>query len=296
MNILLTGGSGFIGKNLLSQLKLSSHKVLAISRSSNLSANNIFSHNVELSNIESLKYEIENFNPEIVIHLAWEGIPDFSLYMCQKNLVDSINFMEFIIKYTNCSKIIVSGSCFEYGKSQGVCKESDMYQLNSYFTWAKHSLNQYLSIKCDENNIVLNWFRLFYVYGPGQRDAALIPTLIKSISHKEVPKIKTPMNKNDFIYIDDVVSSIVRSVKAKLPSGIYNLGSGYATSVHEICQIVEKFVLGSQSISKEVLANGELEEKVNFWASINKITKLLKPNINTDLNNGIKKHIDSYEL
>jgi len=291
MNILLTGGSGFIGNHILTKLKSSSHKVLAISRNRNLSAENIFSHNGELSHIELLKFEIENFNPEIVIHLAWEGIPDFSAEMCKKNLISSIRFFRWISDNTNIKKIIVSGSCFEYGKIKGECKESDQLNVNSYFTWAKHSLNMYLSLMCTKQDVTINWFRLFYVYGIGQRKGSLIPTLIKSIGAKEIPKIKMPMNKNDFVYVEDVADTIAKAVETDLPSGVYNLGSGFTTSVYDICRIVEKQLLGSETISKHVLKNGQPEETVNFWANMEKIEYELNMTCNTSMEEGIRQYI-----
>ena len=294
MNILTTGSSGFIGRHVLKLLMQSEHNIALITRYQATADSRLTIIEGDLNSFSDIKKKVIDYKPDVIVHLAWQGIPDFSEKMCKNNLAMAINFFDQILDNTKCKKVIVAGSCFEYGKKQGVCNESDKVNIDSYFTWAKHALNQYLSIKCAENNLALTWFRLFYVYGPGQREGALIPTLIKSIANKEVPKIKTPMNKNDFVYIGDVASSIVKAVDIELPSGLYNLGSGYAASVHEICQIVEKLLLGSASISKQVLGNGQSEEKVNFWANMQKTNKLLNPNIITDLKNGIKKQIEPY--
>jgi nucleoside-diphosphate-sugar epimerase len=143
--------------------------------------------------------------------------------------------------------------------------------------------------------VVLNWFRIFYVYGPRQREGSLIPTLIKSIAAKEIPQIKTPMNKNDFVYIGDVADAIAKAVETDLPSGVYNLGSGYATSVYDICRIVEKQLLGTETISKQVLENGKPEETVNFWANMEKIEHELNTTCNTSLEEGIRQHIKTMQ-
>jgi len=292
---LVTGGSGFIGQHLMKELAKTNYSVAIISRNeiSKWSAVNTIEGN--LNDLESIVKQVIDFQPEVIVHLAWQGIPDFSANMCQKNLSDSVRFFDWVFENTNCKKVLMSGSCFEYGKKRGACNESDSVNINSDFTWAKNSLNEYLQIKCIENDITLNWFRIFYVYGPGQRDGSLIPTLIKSIGASETPEINTPLNKNDFVYVGDVARAFVKAVDVNLPSGVYNLGSGFATSVYDICKIVEKRLLDTEIISTQVLDNGQLDETVNFWADMKKTEKTLNLNCDTNLDEGIKQYMESMQ-
>jgi UDP-glucose 4-epimerase len=293
LNILVTGGSGFIGLHLLKELAKSRHRVAVISKREIPELSSIKTILGNFNTLDKMHKKLIDFNPEIIIHLSWQGIPDFSSNMCQKNLSDSINFFDWIFENMECKKIIMSGSCFEYGKKQGACSESDSVSIDSYFTWAKYSLNQYLSIRCAEMDIILNWFRIFYVYGPGQREESLIPLLIKSICAKETPRIKTPMNKNDFIYVEDVARAFAIAVDADLPSGVYNLGSGTSTSVYDICKIVEKQFIGNGLISEQVLENGQSTETVNFWADMEKTERALIISCDTSLEEGIEQQIQS---
>ena len=296
MKVFITGATGFVGRHIMAEVYASGHEILASTLEEDKAENNF--SNIrwlygDLGDLEYFKSEIQSFNPEVVIHLAWKGIPDYSDSISRVNLNNSIDLLDFILNNTNCNKILVSGSCWEYGKIKGVCKESDPVNINSYFTWAKHSLNQYLSVKCAEKDVALNWFRLFYVYGPGQREGSLIRTLIQSISAKQTPKISTPRNKNDFVYMGDVARAVAKAVNTNLPSGVYNLGSGYATSVYDICRMVERHLLGTEIISKQVLENGQKEETVNFWADMEKTEHALNMSCDTGLNEGIKQHIQS---
>ena len=279
----------------MKELAKRNHSVAIISRNeiSKWSAVNTIEGN--LNDLESIVKQVIDFQPEVIVHLAWKGIPDFSANMCQNNLSDSVRFFDWVFENTNCKKVLVSGSCFEYGKKRGACNESDSVNIDSYFTWAKNSLNEYLQIKCIENDIALNWFRIFYVYGPGQRDGSLIPTLIKSIGASETPEINTPLNKNDFVYVGDVARAFVKAVDVNLPSGVYNLGSGFSTSVYDICKIVEKRLLDTEIISTQVLDNGQLDETVNFWADMKKTEKTLNLNCDTNLDEGIKQYMESMQ-
>jgi len=296
MKVFISGATGFVGRHVMAEIHASGHDILASRLEEDKTENNpsnIHWLNGDLADLELLKAGLKSFNPDVVIHLAWQGIPDYSESISRLNLINSIDLLDCIMDKTNCRKILVSGSCWEYGKKQGTCKESDPVNIESYFTWAKNSLNQYLQIKCTERKITLNWFRIFYLYGPGQRAGSLIPMLIKSIGTSQIPKINTPLNKNDFVYVGDVSRSFARAIDTDIPSGVYNLGSGYATSVYDICCMVEKHLLGTETMSKKMLENGQKEETVNFWADMKKTELALNMGCDTGLNESIIQHIQS---
>jgi len=293
LNIFITGSSGFIGSHVLRFLSKTKHNILALIRDNPNNYGLINTVSGDLNSFDAISNQLFEFEPDVIIFLSWEGIPDFSGKMCKKNLFTAIKYFDEIIENTNCKKIIVSGSCFEYGKTQGSCKESDPVNIESHFTWAKNSLREYLDIKCKQKGIVFNWLRIFYVYGPNQRDESLVPTLIKSISTLGIPQIKTPLNKNDFIYVDDIAKLIVKAIDTPMPSGIYNAGSGTASSVSDICRIVERQLLGTERITKQILANGEKTATVNFWADMNKTNNIINQTSKTSLEYGIKHHIKS---
>jgi len=266
LNILVTGGSGFIGHYVIKRLLQLEHNVTIITRSGITVHNQITVIEGDLNSISGIRQRIIDFQPDIVVYLAWQGIPNFSIKMCQENLCMAMNFFDQVLDGTNCKKVIVSGSCFEYGKKHGNCKESDQVNINSYFTWAKYALYLYLSIKCVEKDVTLNWFRIFYVYGPGQREGSLIPTLIKSIVKSKTPLVNTPMNENDFVYVDDVAEAIVKACNREIKSGVYNLGSGRSTSIFNVCKIVEKQLKGTSHLSEKVKNKGSEDKPLKFWS------------------------------
>ena len=96
MNILITGASGFIGIHL-SDLLAEDYNIYKIISSSNPMSNN-HCYSVDLTVKKEVKKIINVLSRkkiDVIIHLAWDGIPDFSLERCKQNLIQSINFFEF---------------------------------------------------------------------------------------------------------------------------------------------------------------------------------------------------------
>jgi UDP-glucose 4-epimerase len=295
MKVLLTGGSGFIGRAVIKSLEKTSHEVLSFSRSEEALSpgSNIQWVKVNLSDPQTYRSVIDAFQPEMLIHLAWQDIPDFSLQKSQVNLVQSQNLIEAVIGTPSCRKVVVSGSCFEAIK-KGEVLESDIGAPKDSFTWAKHSLRTWLEMECNKKNINWGWFRIFYAYGPKQRSASLLPTLLRSLSTNTPPPISTPRNENDFIYIDDLAQAFTNAIEYDWHSGIFNLGSGAATSILEMCRKAEYCVNGTGVLTEQMIANAVVKsEPVAFWANSARAQKELQWSPVVTLEEGIRKTWES---
>lgn len=269
MRILVTGGTGFIGKHLVKRLTGQEHELRLLSRDpkkySHLESKSTKFISGNLSDVTEWKDEVKEFNPRAAIHLAWEGIPDYSSAASIKNLMQGINLYSLLAE-TGCRRIISTGSGWEYGMQKGSLTETTAITPHNAFAAAKNSLHWIGRHLAEEKGMQFDWLRIFYVYGPGQREGALIPYIIRCIKDGRTPEIKTPSARNDFVYIQDVVEAItgvlvnqsageersqkilpasnpsVSDSRSLLPEGhagsVYNLGSGALTSVGEIISLV----------------------------------------------------------
>ena len=235
MRVVITGASGFIGRPLSERLAGLGCEVLAIARKipDNKYTNSLHWLEADLSSSITYQQEIKSFCPEILIHLAWQDIPDFSLEKSILNLNQSLEFISFITEIKSCKKILISGSCWEYGKTQGECLNTDIGNPKDFFTLSKHSLRLWIEMISKKKSINLGWFRLFYVYGPGQRSESLIPSILNHLKNGGLPDIRTPHDANDYIFINDVVDAFTIATNNTFESGVYNLGTGKSTSVLE---------------------------------------------------------------
>ena len=223
LRVAITGASGFLGRPLSEKLSILGIEVLAIARSipNDISKNKIYWLKADLSIPESYQTEVKLFSPEVVIHLAWQDIPDFSLEKSKVNLHQSLDFINFIVSLQSCKKILFSGSCWEYDNASGVCIETEKVEgLKNHFTWAKNSLRKKAELLCKQKSLSFVWFRIFYIYGPGQRLGSLLPSIFINLKEGKLPQINSPFNSNDYIYIDDVVDAFTVASTSSFPSGV----------------------------------------------------------------------------
>ena len=294
MRIFITGGTGFIGAPVVKKLENENHNLLLLAnhpeKINNISTrNNISILQGDLSNTDKLKNKIKKFKPDAAIHMAWESIPDYGSSASVKNLKYGLDLFQ-ILADCRCKKIICTGSCWEYGQQYGKLNEEMALKPMNAFSAAKNTLHWMGNEIAKENNLQFIWIRLFYVYGPGQKEASLIPYLINCAKTGKTPKIKNPSARNDFVYVEDVADAISLLLKNCTQSAAYNIGSGHSTSVQKIMRIIyDRFKIKYRHNSSDSLNN---DGDINFWADISKIKKEIgwKPKIS--IKEGINRVIE----
>lgn len=289
MRVLVTGSMGFIGKHLCRALLDESDELCFVSRNSldvDLLGDRVTSLRGDLSD-ERIRAQIKDFAPETVFHLAWNGIPDYGLQTSIDNLILNINLLVFFGQI-GIKRVIATGSCWEYGKVHGQLSESLIVDPNNAFTTAKDNvfkMGQFISTEYDFTFI---WARLFYVYGPGQSGHSLLPSLINMGLAGENPIARSPLARNDFVFVRDV-AHILKSMNDEVfESGSYNVGSGESTLVGDIANFISG-QFGYEPVT--ILQEDERGEKApNFWADLTKLRSRLQFEL-TSIKDGLEETI-----
>ncbi len=291
MNILITGGSGFIGSSLIKLLSNNKkNNLLCISRSKKKSNNNIKWIKGDLEKYNNYINIIQDFKPEILIYLAWDKIPNFNKINCKKNYKLAKRFIDAIINLQTLNKIIISGSCFEYKNPKGKIRINHNLDRKNFFSYFKNKLKEYLEKKLINKKINLLWLRIFYVYGQNQRDKSLIPYIINSIKNNKIPKISNPYGMNDFIYVEDLSKIILKLIDKKFyKNKIINVGSGKLVKIKNIMNIIQKKINPKIKIKLENKKNDQ--KPIYFWADNGYIKYTLGFKNFTNISKGIDKMI-----
>ena len=235
MRVFVTGGTGFVGRAVCRQLALR-HELLVLTRSAvdaipgTPLVGDLF---VPAGWLDALR----RFAPDRCVHLAWQGLPDYSWAASRRNLEAGLALFE-AVRETPCSRVVTMGSCWEYGDLQRQVAESVAPGKQGIFAASKTALQSLGSAVLAERGIGMAWLRPFFIYGPGQRSTSLIPSCIEAVAAGRAPALRTPDAVNDFVHVDDVATATVAVVEAAAAEGIYNVGSGTPTRVADVANLV----------------------------------------------------------
>ena len=253
MKILVTGGAGFIGSELVKSFLEKNYAVTVLDSFSNSSKKNIpYLKNKRLevkkaniTNYQLLKKALSGFN--LVVHLAAQIDVDESIkkpeYTHQVNVAGTVNLLRACVA-NKIKNVIAASSAAVYGNPDHLplSENSSTIPLSPYGA-SKLSMEYYLkafSYSYDMNCISL---RLFNVYGPGQSDAyaGVITKFMNNISkNKPLVIFGDGSNTRDFISIDDAVLSIHKSIKKikNKKGSVYNIGSGKHITIKKLANLM----------------------------------------------------------
>ena len=170
MKVLLTGSSGFIGRKVFHLLTKIKNIDLIIASRHNYFNINEYTQNIRYKyfDLNTIDIDLNYFEffdkPDMIIHLAWEGLPDYNnkihLTQCDKHFYFLSNLIANGLK-----KVVVSGTCLEYGLIEGELFEDSPTDPVTIYGKAKLNLYQLLVNYCRNKNLNLIWLRFFYNYG-----------------------------------------------------------------------------------------------------------------------------------
>lgn len=266
MRIFITGATGFIGCRLLPLL--AGHDVLVLSRRPCDFRQEPNTRSVVGDFVEPIGWrgDVAKFAPECCIHLAWQGLPDYSLAQCRANLDAGVRLFE-VLADAGVGRVIVAGSCWEYGNAHGSVDEATPSNEYGVFAATKLGLLGILQAFARERAFDYCWARIFYSYGPGQRASSLIPLCHAAFRAGGEPKINKPEVTQDFIHIQDVARALRALAELEGGTGIFNLGSGNPTTVGDVANLV------AAHFGREPLFGDGVEPR-GFWADTTRMTQV----------------------
>ncbi len=282
MKILVTGATGFIGQHLVKALLSEKHEVIATSTNWQKASMCSWFGEVEyreykFAQIFDEKDLFAYFDkPDLLIHLAWQGLPNFKApFHIDEVLISQIHFLKNIIQ-NGLKGLVVTGTCLEYGMKDGSLSEDMPTSPTTAYGIAKDVLRKYIEILCQRyGGFSFKWVRLFYMYGEGQHANSLIPQLQKAVDNKEEEfKMSPGQQLRDFLSIEEVVKYLIKISFQKHFSGIINCCSGCPVSVE---QFVRNYLRETGHMIKLNLGAYAYPdyEVMGFWGDNRKLIKIL---------------------
>ncbi|MDH4127779.1 MAG: GDP-mannose 4,6-dehydratase [Spirochaetota bacterium] len=314
MNILVTGGAGFIGSHLCEKLSEKGiHQIFCLDNFNDFYDPNIKRQNIDnllnknhftlfesdITDYDKLEMIFSKYSFDVIIHLAaMAGVrPSIENPLLYTNVnINGTNHLLELAKEFKISNFIFGSSSSVYGENEKIPFSEDDnvdYPISPYAATKKTGellCHTYYHL----HKINITCLRFFTVYGPRQRPDLAIHKFTRLISEGvAIPFFGDGSTKRDYTYVDDIIDGVIKSidwltVKTEPVYSIFNLGESQTVTLNQLVALIEK-ALDQKAIIKQ-LPNQPGDVPITY-ANIDKAVKYLGYNPKTKIEEGIPKFV-----
>jgi len=236
MNILITGGTGFIGRHFVEGCRRG-HEVVVVGRGTRpleLHESVIYQRWIA-DHPDTLLPSSMGEEPFVLVHLAWD-LSRSADYATQAHQVAVLAGLLDYWSTRGLSYVIGIGSAAEFGTRCGRLSEHDPPEGTlSAYGWGKRSAGSLLAHWSAASDIASLWLRPFVVYGPGQQGNMAIPYAIRQAAAGQGAEFTDGHQQRDLVYVSDIVEALLAAIERPL-DGFHtiNLGAGQGVPMCDV--------------------------------------------------------------
>jgi nucleoside-diphosphate-sugar epimerase len=276
-NLLITGSSGFIGKNLLKYIadnELSGYRVILLSSVDNDDFLTIKHNNYSFTKQDFFDRGIGTIS--LVIHLGAftpkVGSDANNIGKSNENIINTKILLDNLPNVPD--KFIFASTVDAYGKVLSKVAEEHPTDPLTLYGWSKLYCEKMVAHWCNDNAVVFQILRIGHIYGRGEEGyKKVIPVTIDKLRNNVNPQIfGQGTEKRSFLHVDDVCHFIMKSLCLEQYEGIINLCSSHACTIKEVVEILLD-IADNKNLQIEYV---EMANKsVDFEFDTQKMNKLL---------------------
>ena len=235
MRVLVTGATGFIGRQCIAPLRAKGYEVHAVSSKPPREHGTAHWHMVDLLDTRQCKNLVRQVQPTHMLHFAWYAVPG-RYWTSVENLRWVQASLELMQAFTEAGgkRLVMAGTCAEYVWGSDRCSEEStpLIPATLYGT-CKHALQTMLSAWSREAGLSSAWGRIFSLYGPHERPSRLVASVAAALLRgEETPYVNGSLIR-DYLHVTDVASAFVALLDSDL-EGPVNIGSGTGVALKDM--------------------------------------------------------------
>ena len=256
MRFLITGAAGFIGSQVTRILVREGHDVYCVIRESSSKArlrdiiNDFSVLPVDLRDETALRAAVSDVRPECAIHVAWCTVPG-EYWTTPENLdcvVMSLSLARALAE-AGCKRLVAAGTCAEYDWDYGfLSEEVTPTRPRTLYGVCKNAAHMILREYCLCKSIDFAWTRFFHLYGPGEPEKRLVPSVILALLKGHTARCTMGEQVRDFLHVEDAASAMCAVAKSSL-TGPVNVGAGDPVKIRTIVETLAQITARTDGIS-----------------------------------------------
>lgn len=296
--VLVTGGSGFIGRHLVHALHEVGAQVHLILRQPSPAP---ACHQVYIGDLRQGTFVdnvVANSSPDVVFHLAASRARSLSREAFSEaidiNIIGSLNLLEGLSHTYGIKRVVMLGTAEEYGRGPVPFREDVRESPVSAYSLSKICATHLAQVMAQTMELPVTVLRPSVAYGPGQREDMFLPALICALLRGERFPMTAGEQTRDFIYIADLVEALCMAGLDNTTAGeVINIGGGRATKISDLVDKVE-LMTQSQGMARRGAVQYRPGEAMQYLLDISKATRLLGWCPSTSLEQGLQQTVDWY--
>lgn len=273
MKILVTGANGYLGQGIVkSLLDKSNIQVIA----ADFHDNHIDERAVKKPcNLFEVKDPYSYFEkPDVLLHLAWRDGFKHNSDAHFEDLPKHYHFLKQMAE-SGVKQIAVMGTMHEVGFYEGSIKENTPCHPANFYGIAKNALRDATKLICENNNVVFQWLRGFYIVGNSEYGDSIFSKITKAEHEgKALFPFTTGLNQYDFLDYDTFCHYVASAITQNQVTGIINICSGRP---EPLSSRVERFIKDNHysiRLQYGVYPDRPYDSKA-VWGDDSKIEKIL---------------------
>ena len=290
--VLVTGATGFIGRNTLPWLKQGGYDVHAVfARSHPSPCPGVHWHQSDLLDHGRPTRLIQQLTPTHLLHMAWITTPGVYTRSLE-NLAWVSASLELLKAFCDAGgkRVVVAGTCMEYDWQYGYCREEHTpLAPATFYGVCKDALRSMLQGLSLHTGASAAWGRIFFLYGPHENPDRLVSSVIRSLLQGQDALCSLGTQWRDFLHVADVAKAFVDLLSGEV-TGPVNIASGRPVAVKDLINMIGDR-LGCRGLIKLGALNTRSDETHFLAADVSRLYHEVKFRPQYDLAAGINDTI-----
>lgn len=295
--VLITGSSGFVGRNLASYLRERGANVLGLSRHPK---DPLWEEGVDVTRQSAVSQVFSRFRPQVCFHLASKALVEFGAIEPHETFLTNIQSTLNVLDASRTSaveRIVIASTSHVYGKAPTPHTEETPALASRPYETSKACCDLIAQSYADRFNLPVIIPRFVNIYGPGDTNfSRIVPKTMRSVVQGKNPEMWGGKALRQYMYVDDAVRAydmLAKISDKKLEQNrIYNIGTNDVVSVKDLIQKI--IALSSKRVIITHVPSERHEEIPKQVVSWRKAHKILGWEPNVDMDTGLQRTLAWY--